>query len=283
MSSPTLPAQIEAHLQDKLRALFLPARAAAAGNADALHRMRVATRRLRVGLQYFETLFPDSEFRQVQRQLRRTTRTLGKIRTIDVNLQLLREAKPLAVRRELTGELNVARRQHLDELHELVQTFATSRFEARIQALLADPRPFAGKRLVKEATITLETLRRDVRHRMRKAGADDAALHKLRLALKRYRYALETSAAVFRVEAAARLRRIKALQDCLGASHDLEVLLEFLDGCRRRWVKNALAGKLADVIKVFQNEHEQALDELQKLLRGKRGWLKKVKLQLPYD
>ena len=277
--STTLPAAIAAHLQDKLATLFVPARAAATGNADALHRMRVATRRLRVGLQFFAVLFPDNELRQVQRQLRRTTRILGKIRTIDTNHRLLRKARPEAIRRKLTDELSVERRQHLVELRELVQTFATSQFEARIQALLANPRPLAGKLLVKEANAALGELRHNVQRRVRKC----AAFHKLRIALKHYRYALETSAAVFQVDVTARLRAVKELQDGLGASHDLEVILEFLNDCRRRWEKNALAGKLADVIKFFQYEHEQALDELRKLLRGNRGWLKKVKLQLSYD
>lgn len=235
--STTLPARIEVHLQDKLATLFAPARAAATGNADALHRMRVATRRLRVGLQFFAVLFPDNELRQVQRQLRRTTRTLGKIRTIDVNHRLLRKAKPETIRRMLTDELSAERRQHLAELRELVQTFATSRFEARIQALLTKPRPLAGKWLVKEANAALGELRHNVRRRLRKCRTNDAAFHKFRIALKHYRYALETSAAVFQVDAAGRLRAVKELQDCLGASHDLEVLLEFLGDCRNRWKK----------------------------------------------
>ena len=283
--SHTLPARIEAHLQAKLAALFAPARAAAAGQADALHRMRVATRRLRVGLQYFAALFPADELRQVQRQLRRATRTLGEIRSHDVNLKLLRRAQPPAVRRQLVRELRAARRQHLAELRELVQTFTTSRFAARIQALLANPRPIAGPRLLAEANTALGKLRREARRRLRKCQANDRALHKFRIAMKRYRYALETSEAVFRVSTAGRLRAVKAFQDCLGTGHDLEVLLEFLADCRRCWAKakNTLVDPLDDMVTVFRHDQQQARDELRNLLRAERGWLKKVKLHLPYD
>ena len=283
-SSTTVAARIEAHLQDKLARVFAPARAAATGNADALHQMRVATRRLRVGLWYFAALFPAAELRQVQRQLRRTTRLLGEIRTSDVNLQLLRKTKPVALRRQLTGELNQVRRHQLAELRELVQTFATSRFAARIQTLLDQPRSLTGNRLAAEANAALGELRHAVRRRLRKCRTNAAAFHKLRIALKRYRYALETSAAAFRSNAAPRLRTAKRWQDGLGAYRDLEVLLEFLTGYRRRIKrKNVLASQLNDVLASFQNEHEQALAELRKLLRTKRGWLKKVKLRLPYD
>ena len=61
MSSTTLPVRIEAHLQDKLREMFAPARAAAAGDTAALHEMRVATRRLRVSLRYFAALLESTE------------------------------------------------------------------------------------------------------------------------------------------------------------------------------------------------------------------------------
>ena len=289
-----LPLRIEAHLNEKVGEMFGPARGAASGQSVALHRMRVATRRLRVGLRYFSELFPADDLRQVQRQLRRATRALGVIRSVDVNLLLLRHAPrylpaaTTAVQRKLTGELVAGRQQAVGELRELFQTFATSQFEAHLRQLLLHPRPLADQRVLDDARDYLAKLRRQTRRRFKECRRDEQcgpAFHKLRVAAKRYRYALETSLAVFQIEAGAQIKAIKTLQAHLGASHDLEELLEFLQACRRKWKKadNPLAGRLVPVLTFFQGEHEVAFAAAQKFLREDHVWHKKVKLRLPHD
>ena len=292
--SNTLAVRIETHLQAKLAVLFEPVRAAASGDAAALHAMRVAARRLRVGLRYFAELFSANELRQVQRQLRRTTRILGKIRALDVNLQLLRPAVKYlpagtaAVQRKLTGELLATRQQHLRDLRDLLQTFRTSQFESHIQTLVLQAWPRDNQRVRADAADVVAKLRRQLRRRYkncRRAGEGGPEFHKLRVAAKRYRYALETSTAVFRASAPVQIAAIKKLQECLGTWHDLEELVEFLRGCRRKWkpADNPLAGRLTHVLTYFQGEQEVAFAEVKNLLREDPAWHKKVKLLLPHD
>jgi len=294
MSLTTLAARIEAQLQDQLRAMFLPARAAATGNVVAVHDLRVATRRLRVSLRYFAALFPPSELRQIQRQLRRATRTLGAIRAHDVNLQLLRRAAKYlpvgtaAVQRKLTGEFLAARLEHVRDLRDLLQTFATSQFEAHIRALVLKPRRHDDRRVVADAQDFIAKLRRQLRRRFkncRPAARCGPVFHKLRVTAKRYRYALETSGAVFRTRAATPVSALKELQNHLGACHDVEVLLDCLRASRRQWTKadNPLASRLTSVLTFFQGEHEVAFADVQKFLRDEHGWHKKVRLLLPHD
>jgi|GEM_PF-1862524 len=286
--------RIEAHLQAKLEEMFGPARGAASGQTVALHRMRVATRRLRVGLRYFSALFPAGDLRQIHRHLRRATRSLGKIRSVDVHLQLLRQARqylPAAtttVQRKLTGELLADRQQSVAELQELFQTFATSQFEAHIRKLVLQPRPLDDQRVLADAREYLAKLRRQMRRRFKDCRRDERSgppFHKLRLAAKRYRYALETSLTVFQATAAVQVKAIKIIQTQLGASHDLAELLEFLQECRRKWKKadNPLAGRLVHVLTFFQGEHEVVFAAAQKILREDYVWHKKVKLRLPQD
>jgi len=290
----TFPTRIEAHLQAKLHAMFVPMRLASTGNAEAVHEMRVASRRLRIALRYFAALFPASELRQIQRHLRRTTRTLGEIRSLDVNLKVLHKAakqlpvSTIAVQRKLTGELLALRHERLNAGRELLQTFVTSRFEARIRALILKPRAIDDHRLLAEAQDFTGKLRRQLRRRLKNCREEEpgeAAFHKLRVSAKRYRYSLETSMAVFRTEAAEVVGEIKALQDCLGAWHDLEELLGFLRSCRRQWTKadNPLAGRLTGVLTFFQGAGEAAFADLQKFLRDDYNWHKKIKLKLPHD
>src|SRR5271169_6735637 len=88
-----LQARVEDYLLEKLRLVFdTMRRLGTNGDAESLHRVRVASRRLRVGLRFFSSLFSASELKQVQRDLGRLTRVLGEVRTLDVNARLLRGA-----------------------------------------------------------------------------------------------------------------------------------------------------------------------------------------------
>ena len=61
-------------------------------------------------------------------------------------------------------------------------------------------------------------------------------LHRVRIAAKKLRYALEIHRELMRSRSAARLNRLKAQQDLLGRIHDLEVLID-----RTRLVQEGLA------------------------------------------
>jgi CHAD domain-containing protein len=286
-----MPARIETHLQEKLRAMFTYApRVAATTDVEALHKMRVASRRLRVGLRYFEDLFPPDELKQVQRQLRRLTKALGRIRNIDRNSQLMRQAakrlpvSTCAVQRYLIGELVARRAAEVGGLSELLAALRTSHFEARIQMLILKPRPREDKRLVKDAKAVLDGLRRDVRRRYKKCRRDKTptpAFHKLRLAAKRYRYGIETSQEVFQINAATRLRAVEELQDHLGACQDMIELVKFQQESKRALVKidKNLADPLQTVVAFFEAAEKLAFARFQKFLGEDRLWLKKVKWQ----
>jgi len=194
----------------------------------------------------------------------------------------------VAAQRKLTGELLAARQERLSEGRELLQTLVTSRFEARIRALILKPRAIDEHRLLADAQDFTGKLRRQLRRRLkncREEETGEAAFHKLRVSAKRYRYSLETSMVVFRTDAAEVVREIKTLQDYLGAWHDLDELLGFLRSCRRQWTKadNPLAERLTGVLTFFQGAGEAALADLQKFLRDDHDWHKKIKLKLPHD
>ncbi len=59
------------------------------GQAERVHDMRVATRRLRAALEVFAVCFPPKEQRHVLREIRRLARALGERRDCDVQIELL--------------------------------------------------------------------------------------------------------------------------------------------------------------------------------------------------
>src|SRR3990172_2396481 len=63
----------------------------AENHAEALHDMRVATRRLRETVSLFEPFFPAARVKKTFSKVKKLTKALGLPREIDVNLKLIRE------------------------------------------------------------------------------------------------------------------------------------------------------------------------------------------------
>lgn len=285
-------ARIETYLQEKSRLLFGPAdEVGSNGNAEALHQMRVASRRVRVGLKFFNALFPEGELRQVQRQLRRVTRTLGDIRTQDVNIQLLRKAvRRLPATHQPAGELLLhtalaERAARQTDLHELMRLFALSKFAARVRALITfRARHRDANRLLAESNEQLRELRRAMRRRHKQFLRKHSSLsfHKFRIAAKRYRYALEACQAVFRIDVQDRIRSVEMLQDRMGEAHDVELLIDYLRQSRGRADKQdkKLAACVERLINSFTCEYQKRFAMFEDYLEEKRPWMKKVRLQI---
>lgn len=282
--------RIEEYLLEKTRMLFEPVgNLGRQDDAESLHRMRVTSRRLHVGLQFFSELFSQNQLMQVQRQLRRIGRALGEIRTLDVNIHLLRRAakrlpsSTARARASLTQNLLAERAARMAELRELMNILTLGKLELHIRTLIATrSRHFDSKLLLKSATEQLSLLRRAVRRRYkqyRKKGSD-RAFHQLRIAAKRYRYGLEAARAVFQIPVHERIRAVEELQDVMGDCHDIEVLMESLNSALDRWGKEDknLAEGIATMLKFFKQRWKEGRSEFEKFLAREKRWLKKVKL-----
>ena len=74
-------------------AMLAESSAAISGNdADAIHDMRVAIRRLRSALRTFRQCYPKKRRRRVAKATKRLARQLGVVRDADVHLEALRDA-----------------------------------------------------------------------------------------------------------------------------------------------------------------------------------------------
>jgi inorganic triphosphatase YgiF len=203
------------------------------GDTEAVHQMRVATRRLRSDLRTFAPLLDRAWADGLADELRWLGGLLGQVRDRDVELELLArtgsdlapEIDPLradletaqaASRAELMAALGQAR--YLDLLDRLV--------EAARQPMLDVGAQRRAKRAL--TPLTRQAARRLLRRAARIArDDDDAAFHRVRIAAKRARYAAEAVAPFMgrRWSGYARLAgRAAALQDRLGTLQDAAVL-----------------------------------------------------------
>jgi CHAD domain-containing protein len=196
-------------------------------DVEDLHDMRVATRRLRAAVALFEDVLP-AEVLRLRPELTWLGQTIGAVRDLDVQIgeldgwiatapeqdqlgltriHALLESQRTHARAELLRALDSPR------YHRLVHRFgATLRARSGIRT---PPAPAAAPALVQQR-------QRQVRKwlkRVRK-GHTPAAYHRLRIADKRFRYALEFLSDVYPGETDVLVRHATDLQDLLGVYQD---------------------------------------------------------------
>ncbi|HEY3380201.1 MAG TPA: CHAD domain-containing protein [Vicinamibacterales bacterium] len=206
-------------------------------DAEALHRTRVASRRLREVLPALPSDGRNSgngyerDRRQVRARVRRLTRALGGVRELDVALALLEE---YAGREPALACLRGTARLAIEQERDRRRGDMVRRLEAIDAGKLLDQLSRLARQATDESRAErTDRLRRRVRRRARRllAAVDEAGalyafdrLHLVRIAAKKLRYALELVQEVGGVRTLRFVKRLKQVQDLLGRLHDLEVL-----------------------------------------------------------
>jgi CHAD domain-containing protein len=209
-----------------------------AGDVRALHRARVASRRLRELLPVLQ-LAPDVT-RKHARRLRNVTERLGAVRELDVTLLLIgelhdaRRARRAALSR--TGAV-VTKEQH-DARKRLSSRLPAAEIRRVIRKLshdverLAAAEAKAGRGAQREWRWALDARIANRAARLRTTIADAGSvylterLHDVRIALKKLRYALELQAEAEGADRSAEARVLKRGQEILGRMHDVQVLID---------------------------------------------------------
>lgn len=203
---------------------------------DALHQMRVATRRARSALQVFGAIIDRQSTRPLQDELRWLASVLGRARDAEVLLARLTDglsAVPAElpsgpagkrITRYFSRELARAHKTAVHELDGPRYLALLDSLDALIERppltpLAAQPAARALRRPVRKATRRLEAALARIREDG--PGQDkNVVIHEARKAAKRARYAAEAAAPALGKRAASRAARAKALQALLGDHHD---------------------------------------------------------------
>jgi CHAD domain-containing protein len=250
-------------LRQRLVSLLQAMPAAQAGDEISVHQARVASRRLRGVLPVLGTRAKANALDRVDRRVRRITRALGPVRELDVTLLLLAElegkraapARAIArVRAAVTAERQRRRR---DMLAEITPSRLDKLRKRLVRVAAPDRRAIAGDALAEANAQTASRARR-LRDAIDRAGGIYLAdrLHRVRVAAKKLRYALEIQRELTRSRSTAYLNRLRTQQDLLGRIHDLEILID-----RTRVVQESLPptnrramAELNRLIRVLEDE-----------------------------
>jgi len=221
-------------VDEAFRATVLECLAQVGGNAPAvrardprgIHQIRVGLRRLQMALKSFGEYGDTPAMKALGKRGRALATVFGPARDLDVFSQLLLpQIDPKFVEHESFVALHLALRHARGEAwDDALAEIADPEFGAFLNdvAAVAETLPHNGTRIGKFSGLVLDELYGQVRKRGKRAHrVYDSRTHKLRIALKKLRYAAEFFAPLYsQKRASAYIRTIKVLLNELGDAND---------------------------------------------------------------
>ncbi len=260
---------------------------------EAVHDMRVGSRRLVAAMRVFRAAFPDAGFRRLTRAARKVTRELGAVRDLEVLIDhwerghgegrhapLARQYLLIRLRRKrdrarkpLLEALDVLeKREFLAELRDYFNG-AHARYEAghplhgaheardtqHGEAAIAGLTPFA-----EAAQALLRARLEELLEYEPYAARPDAVeeLHEMRIRTTWLRYTMELFAQAYPDELKGPIRAAKRIQELLGDLHDADVRLQLVGDTLAEPLN---AGALVDLGLWLPDPVQHGLDELRRL------------------
>ncbi|MBF4993451.1 CHAD domain-containing protein [Arthrobacter gandavensis] len=214
------------------------------GEADAIHKMRVSTRRLRSVLASYRKLLPEQPAKQIRAELKWLAQVLGAARDAQVMrhrlLELVASQQDDLVKGPVSARIDAELTARYAEAAQTVhRELGAKRYAALVRELgelLEDPQ-LTGTASRSARKVGRRLIRRDLRRlrrRVRKAREenDDARrakiFHEARKDAKRLRYAAEAYVPVGGERATAMVEAAETVQKALGEHQDSVVTRELL-------------------------------------------------------
>ncbi len=214
-----------------------------ARDIEHIHRMRVASRRLRAALPLFAGCYPDKKVRGWLKEIRKITRALGEARDADVQIDRLTSIyRGLTDHRYGPGVRRLLLRlkqqragmqsrviQTLDHLLESGVTAEMQQYFGELQPVKELPIPFSRQLYELGFQASQESLQNLFSYEP--YIHDEACvteLHAMRVAAKRLRYTLETFSPIYPPKLDKIIKVVRKIQDTLGEIHDCDVWTTYL-------------------------------------------------------
>ena len=222
---------------------------------EGVHQARVATRRLRSDLRTFRRYLDRSWADALRVDLRAVTRLLGALRDLDVlkmHLAAVIDEVPEPERRAAEAIFSALEAERQDALRAVVAGFREPEFEVLLDSLVeACDRPELSEAASTPADPIVLKLARKPWRKVQSAVSElpdeprPEELHRLRILVKRARYAVEAVALIGGAEAEEFAFRLSELQDVLGEHQDAIVAGAWLH--RRDPLQASAAGELIEL------------------------------------
>jgi CHAD domain-containing protein len=223
---------------------------------EYIHRMRVASRRLRAALPLFELCFPEIEFRKWMQEITKITRALGDARDADVQIAFLQKSLKKIQKYPRAGEIrSPAEQPSTEPAIQFLLTALQKKRRILQKRVLSAMNELEKSRVTDDMLLVFTTMGRDIstaRKKPRTTGIPMVAAlridkrlseflsyepwvfhpeavaehHAIRIAAKKLRYTMEIYGSAYRNNLEKPLARIKKIQEILGDIHDCDVWID---------------------------------------------------------
>ena len=210
---------------------------------EFIHRMRVATRRLRSSLAIFRDSFPKKDYKQFLMDIRAVTKALGAARDLDVQLELLQQLHPQFSDARLAPgvnrlQLRLKQQRQVAQSH-VIKAMKTLEDDETLRRIARWASPWLEKAqsiylyspaLFELAFTSIETQFQEMMafDEPVRVETNVAELHAMRISAKHLRYTLEAFESLYGDEIKPFINQTKKLQDLLGSIHDADVWTEMI-------------------------------------------------------
>jgi CHAD domain-containing protein len=283
--SSTAAEVVLAYLRDQVAALHSLEPSVRRDEPDAVHQMRVATRRLRGTLRSFGDVIPRAETGRLAEEIKWLGGLLGPVRDGEVLSEHLHATAGTVPVELLIGPVQARIQGHYAPVRAQARTELIAALDSqRYARLLADldrltlepplgPRATAPAREVLPAAV--RKAYRQAKRRMRRAGnappgqRRDTGLHEARKSARRARSAAEAATPAVGKKAGTFAKRMKKVQSVIGEHHDTVLARQ---AARELGIGAHLAGENAYSYGLLGERESRRADELEASAR--RTWKK---------
>ncbi len=217
---------------------------------EAVHKMRVASRRLRASMDAYAAVCKRKPFKRAYRTVKKAADRLGAARDTDVLMQQVQDLLDKAPSEEQAGmrwlleRLASYRKVCQHELEAVLSQLDRSGFKETLEACLpketTSPEKDTSLPASEAQTPTEQQARSIARTKLAELSSESdqvdlpyavRALHRFRIAAKRLRYTLEIFEDFLPVGCKSIVKEVVQIQEDLGQVHDRDVLIALLRLC----------------------------------------------------
>ena len=206
---------------------------------ETIHDLRVASRRSREVLDYIQPILPLKSYDRLMSLSRRVTRSLGRLRETEVNLDLLSAWHKDEKIAPVVAELLIFSQKHeFQRLNAKAQKRIQVREFSQIEKFLSSLH--GSRSILSTDSGVLERRNQEFLSFSWEGVMDDERLHDLRIRTKKFRYAVEIYDRLHNRNLGRFTRKIRNLQEVLGQLHDLYVLAELVRLEKEKWEESRM-------------------------------------------
>jgi CHAD domain-containing protein len=236
----------------------------------AIHDLRVNARRLIENLELARALSKKNDTSELKRRFKKFLKRMGTLRDLQVQLENASRLRRSQVIVAFTRRLERLEKQEIENIQSNLKNNKRQRFAAALEDVHSQfqrSQESAGKDRTRNSVRRILNIRNNEfmkakRRFSRSEPHSEDALHEMRIALKKLRYAMEAAQPILSESEKGRIEEMRTFQKLMGDSRDLEMLRSTLE----QWAKKK--GKKMAVVPALQDLQEKREILLKKLLES---------------